>query len=83
MTKSRWASQERIDLMMLDLDKQTQWLQAKEQEEQAWAEQQQQREKHRRQEEEESGQTSYGNSGTGQSGVKGIDHVRTRHRDTA
>lgn len=54
MTKSRWASQERIDLMMLDLDKQTQWLQAKEQEEQAWAEQQQQREKHRRQEEEES-----------------------------
>ncbi|EJD07955.1 uncharacterized protein FOMMEDRAFT_138040 [Fomitiporia mediterranea MF3/22] len=38
MTKSRWAAQEKMDLMMLDLEKQAEWVRMKEQEERAWAE---------------------------------------------
>ncbi|KAL5504585.1 hypothetical protein ACEPAH_7246 [Sanghuangporus vaninii] len=38
MTKNRWAAQEKMDLMMLDLDKQAHWQRVKEQEERAWAE---------------------------------------------
>ncbi|KAH8115453.1 hypothetical protein DFH11DRAFT_1840844 [Phellopilus nigrolimitatus] len=39
MSKHRWAAQERLDLMMLDLEKQTNWIRMKESEEHAWAEQ--------------------------------------------
>lgn len=35
-TKSRWASQERMDLMMLDLERQTNWMRTKEDDERAW-----------------------------------------------
>ncbi|KAI5117197.1 hypothetical protein M0805_004967 [Coniferiporia weirii] len=47
MTKNRWAAQERMDLMMLDLEKQTAWMRTKEQEERAWAEVQRVRERER------------------------------------
>jgi hypothetical protein len=38
MTKNRWAAQEKMDLMMLDLEKQTAWQRSKEQEAKSWAE---------------------------------------------
>lgn len=37
MTKNRWAAQEKIDLMMFDLEKQTAWQKSKEQDAAAWA----------------------------------------------
>lgn len=42
-TKNRWAAQEKLDLMMLDLAHQTNWIRAKEQEERAWFDNQKQR----------------------------------------
>ncbi|OCB85814.1 hypothetical protein A7U60_g7166 [Sanghuangporus baumii] len=42
MTKNRWAAQEKMDLMMLDLEKQAHWQKVKEQEEHAWTESQSQ-----------------------------------------
>ena len=42
-TKNRWAAQEKIDLMMLDLARQTGWIRTKEQEERAWFDSQMQR----------------------------------------
>ncbi|THH06970.1 hypothetical protein EW145_g3712 [Phellinidium pouzarii] len=47
MTKNRWAAQEKMDLMMFDLDKQTAWMRTKEQEERAWAEKEAQIERER------------------------------------
>lgn len=40
MTKNRWAVQEKMDLMMLDLEKQAHWQRMKEQDERIWAESQ-------------------------------------------
>jgi len=37
-TKSRWASQEKMDLMMMDLDRQTNWMRSKEDHERDWYE---------------------------------------------
>ena len=50
MTKNRWAAQEKMDLMMLDLEKQMNWNKVKELEERVWEESQaqQEREKERR-----------------------------------
>lgn len=47
MTKNRWAAQEKMDLMMLDLERQTNWMRMKEQEERAWAEDERQMERDR------------------------------------
>ena len=43
MSRSRWAAQEKMDLMMLDLERQTTWIRAKEQEEKAWYDSEMQR----------------------------------------
>lgn len=43
MSKSRWAAQERLDLMLSDLEHQTWWMRVKEQEERAWFENERQR----------------------------------------
>lgn len=37
-TKSRWAAQEKMDLMMMDLDRQTSWMRSKEDNERDWYE---------------------------------------------
>lgn len=39
MTKNSWAVQERVEVMALDLEKQTEWMRVKEEERRAWAEQ--------------------------------------------
>jgi len=43
MTKSRWATQEKMDLMLFDLERQTKWMRAKEMDERAWFESEVQR----------------------------------------
>lgn len=38
MSRSRWATQEKMDLMLMDLERQTKWMRAKEFDQRAWFE---------------------------------------------
>ena len=55
VTKNRWAVQEKIDLMMFDLEKQTAWQRSKEQDARAWADEDEERRRSRLQAEARTG----------------------------
>lgn len=49
MSRNRWAAQERVDLMMMDLERQSKWAKTKEEMKAQWEDAQQQNEKGSRQ----------------------------------
>lgn len=75
MSKSRWATQEKMDLMLLDLERQTKWMRAKELDERAWFESEVRRVR------ENVRRTNYPESTDGQSGNPQPGTVPNDHQD--